>query len=160
MPSDPGSRDLLARSLGWSDAHVSFDDVVRDLPAHLRGARAPGLPHSPWELLEHIRIAQRDILDFAVADEYHHAEWPSGYWPPSPEPPTAGAWDESVSAVKSDRESLMRLARDPGVDLGAVAKHGTDQTILREVLLVLDHSAYHLGQLVLVRRALGAWPVD
>lgn len=158
MISDSAPRDLLARSLGWSDAHVSFDEAVRDLPVHLRGTRPPGLPHSPWELVEHIRITQRDILDFATAEEYQEREWPSDYWPGSPEPPDAGAWEQSVSAVKADREALQRLAQDTAVDLGAVTRHGTDQTYLRELILVLDHTAYHVGQLVLVRRALGAWP--
>jgi hypothetical protein len=158
MISDSAARDLLARSLGWSDAHVSFEQAVRDLPAHLRGTRPPGLPHSPWELVEHIRIAQRDILDFATAEEYHELDWPSDYWPASPEPPDEGAWERSISAVKEDREALERLARDTTVDLAAVTRHGTDQTYLRELLMVVDHAAYHVGQLVLVRQALGSWP--
>ena len=158
MASDPAVRDLLARSLGWSDAHVSFEDAVRAFPAHLRGTRPPGLPHSGWELVEHIRIAQRDILEFAAADDYHEPEWPSGYWPSSPEPPTTEAWDQSISTVLADREALARLARDPEVELEAVARHGTTQTNLRELLLVIDHAAYHVGQLVAVRQALGAWP--
>lgn len=160
MNSDPAAREPLARSLAWSDAHVSLEEALRALPAHLRGARAPGLPHSPWELVEHIRIAQRDILDFAIADEYHPREWPAEYWPPSPTPPGAAAWERSIEEVRQDRERLQRLARDPGVELGAVVRHGPDQTYLRELLLVLDHTAYHVGQLVLVRRLLGAWPPD
>lgn len=158
MTADPAVRDLLARSLGWSDAHVSFDDAVRDIPVHLRGVRPAGLPHSPWELLEHIRIAQRDILNFSVAAPYDELEWPSGYWPPSPEPPGPDAWEQSISAVRQDRDRLQELARDAGVDLTAITPHGTDQTFLRELLLVLDHNAYHVGQLVIVRRLLGAWP--
>ena len=158
MTADPEVRDLLARSLGWSEAHVSFDDAVRDLPVHLRGARPAGLPHSPWELLEHIRIAQRDILDFSLAARYDALEWPSGYWPPSPEPPDPEAWERSVAAVREDRERLQELARDARVDLIAVTPHGTDQTYLRELLLVVDHTAYHVGQLVIVRRLLGAGP--
>ncbi|HEX6925164.1 MAG TPA: DinB family protein [Longimicrobiaceae bacterium] len=157
MIADAAARDILARSLAWSDAHVSFERAVRDIPVHLRGTRPPGLPHSCWELVEHIRLTQRDILDFAIAEEYHEAEWPADYWPPSPEPPHADAWDQSIAAAKEDCEALQRLARDAAVDLLAVTPHGTDQTYLREILLVLDHTAYHVGQLVLVRRALGAW---
>jgi uncharacterized damage-inducible protein DinB len=158
MTAKPELRDLLARSLGWSEAHVSFDDAVRDLPVHLRGARPAGLAHSPWELLEHIRIAQRDILNFSLAAHYDELEWPAGYWPPSPEPPDPEAWERSVAAVREDRARLQELARDARIDLIAVTPHGTDQTYLRELLLVLDHTAYHLGQLVIVRRLLGAWP--
>lgn len=158
MVPDSATRDILARSLGWSDAHVSFDEAVRGLPDHLRGTRPAGLPHSPWELIEHIRITQRDILDFAAADEYREREWPAGYWPASPEPPDAEAWEQSISAVREDREALQRLARDAAVDLAAVTRHGTNQTYLRELLLVVDHTAYHVGQLVLARQLLGAWP--
>lgn len=158
MTASPAVRDLLARSLAWSEAHVSFDDAVRDLPMHLRGARPAGLPHSPWEILEHIRIAQRDILNFCVAARYDEMLWPADYWPSSPEPPDAEAWDQSVTAVREDRARLQELARDARVDPTAVTPHGTDQTYLRELLLVLDHNAYHVGQLVIVRRLLGAWP--
>ena len=158
MTADPAIRDLLARSLGWSEAHVSFDDAVRDLPAHLHGVRPAGLSHSPWELVEHIRIAQRDILNFSLTAPYDELEWPSGYWPTSPEPPDPGAWERSVAAVREDRDRLQELARDARVDLTAVAPHGTDQTYLRELLLLADHTAYHVGQLVVVRRLLGAWP--
>jgi uncharacterized damage-inducible protein DinB len=158
MTADPALRDLVARSLGWSDAHVSFDDAVHDLPAHLRGARPAGLSHSPWELLEHIRIAQRDMLNFSLAARYDELEWPSGYWPPSSEPPEPAAWERSVAAVREDRDRLQELARDARVDLTAVTPHGTEQTYLRELLLVVDHTAYHVGQLVIVRRLLGEWP--
>ena len=157
MAPDSAVREVLARSLGWSDAHVSFDDAVRGLPEHLRGVRPAGLPHSPWELVEHIRLAQRDILHFCVAPEYAEMEWPSGYWPSSPEPPSAEVWERTIAAVREDRESLRRLARDTA-DLTAVTPHGTDQTYLRELLLVADHTAYHVGQVVLVRQLLGAWP--
>ena len=157
MSADPAARDLLARSLGWSETHVSFDDAVRDLPVHLRGVRPAGLPHSPWELLEHIRIAQRDILNFSLAAPYEELDWPSGYWPTSPEPPDAEAWERSIAAVREDRDRLQELARDARVDLMAVTPHGTEQTYLRELLLVVDHTAYHVGQLVIVRKLLGAW---
>ena len=158
MSSDPVVRDLLARSLGWSEAHVGFDDAVRDLPAALRGTRPAGLAHSPWEILEHIRIVQRDILDFSLDGRYDEKEWPAGYWPTSAEPPDPGAWDRSVAAVREDRDRLQALTRDARVDLAAVVPHGSDQAYLREIFLVLDHTAYHVGQLVIVRKLLGAWP--
>ncbi|HEY0591927.1 MAG TPA: DinB family protein [Thermoanaerobaculia bacterium] len=154
--SDP-LRDHLARLLDWKDAHAGFDAAVRDLPEDLRGRRPAGLPHSPWELLEHIRLAQRDILDFCVAPKYEERAWPDGYWPADPAPPTATAWEESVRACRADREEVKKLARDASIDLFAAVPNGTGQTYLREILLVADHNAYHLGQLVLVRRALGAW---
>jgi hypothetical protein len=153
--SDAVIRDTLARSLDWSETHVSFDEAVRDMPEQLRGTRPASLPHSPWELLEHIRIVQRDILDFSLVGQYDEREWPKEYWPNSPEPPDSGSWDQSISAVCEDRDRLQALVRD--VDLTAVVPHGTDQTYLREILLVLDHTSHHLGQLVFVRKLLGAW---
>ena len=158
MASNSAVRDIVAGSLSWSDAHVSFDDAVYNLPVHLRGTRAPGLRHSPWELVEHIRIVQRDILDFTIAEEYNQMEWPSGYWPSSAEPPIPEAWEESIATIREDRGRLQQLALDTMVDLAAIARHGTDQTYARELLLVVDHTAYHVGQLVLVRQLLGAWP--
>ena len=108
-------------------------------------------------VLEHIRIVQRDILDFSLATRYDEMEWPADYWPNSPEPPDSGAWERSIAAVREDRDRLQALARDAQVDLAAVTPHGTDQSYLREILLVIDHTAYHVGQLVLVRKLLGAW---
>lgn len=158
MSADSALREPLARSLAWSDAHVSLDEAVRGLPARLRGARPAGLPHSPWELVEHIRLAQRDILDFCTGEAYQELAWPSDYWPATPEPPSAEAWEQSLARIRSDREALQRLASDSTLDLMSVAKHGTDQPLLRQLLLVVDHTAYHVGQLVLVRKLLGSWP--
>jgi len=160
MSSDPVIRDVLARALGWTEAHIGFDDAIRDLPEQLRGTRPAGLPHSPWELLEHIRIVQQDILDFSLAGRYQEMEWPADYWPKSPEPPDSMAWERSIAAVREARDRLQSLARDARVDLTAVTPHATDQTYLREILLVIDHTAYHLGQLVTVRKLLGAWTTD
>ena len=115
MTADPEVRDLLARALGWSEAHVSFDDAVRDLPVHLRGARPAGLPHSPWELLEHIRIAEQTSSTSRVTARYDKLEWPSGYWPPSPEPPVPEAWERSIAAVREDRDRLQEFAQDARV---------------------------------------------
>lgn len=160
MLPDSAARGTIARSLDWSDAHASFEQAVDNLPVHLRGVRPSGLPHSPWELVEHIRITQRDILDFSAGEEYRELEWPADYWPAVPEPPSPGAWTQSIAEVREDREALQRLVRDAAVDLEAVTRHGTSQTYLRELLVVVDHTAYHVGQLVLVRQALGAWPAS
>jgi len=155
---DAALRDLLARALGWAEAHTSLDDAAGGLAAALRGRAPEGLPYSPWQLLEHIRITQHDILDFCRNPAYEETKWPDDYWPASPEPPSASAWDECLRRIREDREALERLARDPSVDLGARIPHGSGQTYLREILLVVDHTAYHLGQLIVVRRLLGAWP--
>jgi uncharacterized damage-inducible protein DinB len=151
-------RAHVGRLLDWRDAHASFDAAVDGLPPAQRGVRPAGSPHSPWELVEHIRRAQHDILDFSRNPDYRELEWPADYWPDSAAPPTAESWDESVAAVRRDREALRQLAADPAVDLFAAIPHGKGQTVLRELLLAADHTAYHVGQLVLTRRLLGAWP--
>jgi uncharacterized damage-inducible protein DinB len=152
-------RDHLARVLDWDEAHVTFDRAVEGIPADRRGGRAAGLEHSPWQLVEHIRIAQQDILDFCVNAGYAHAmRWPEDYWPPEPAPADPQAWTDSLAAYARDREALKRLARDVA-DLAAPVPTGTGtQTYLRAILLTADHTAYHVGQLVAVRRALGIWP--
>src|SRR5581483_3414889 len=123
----------------------------------LRGRRPDGAPYSAWELLEHLRRTQRDILDFCVSPQYEELEWPADYWPPSSEPPTPGAWDASVAQFLDDRRALQELAANPAIDLSTRVPNGDGQTYLRELLLVADHTAYHVGQLVLVRRLLGNW---
>lgn len=152
-------RDHLARLLDWDEAHVGFDRAIAGLPPDKRGARAVGFEHSPWQLLEHIRIAQEDILDFCVNAEYEHSmAWPDDYWPAQPAPPDDRAWTESVASYVRIREDLKRLAREVE-DLAARVPTGKDkQTYLRALLLVADHTAYHVGQLVALRRALGVWP--
>ena len=152
-------RAQLGRLLDWEEAHVSFDKAVDGIPADRRGSRAAGFEHSPWQLLEHMRLAQKDLLDFCVNARYAHAlQWPEDYWPRNPAPPDAKAWNTSVADFRSDRKKLKDLARDPRVDLFALVPTGKgQQTYLRAILLVVDHNAYHLGQLVAVRRALGLW---
>lgn len=150
-------RDQLARALAWGEAHTGFDDVVAGLSPSLRGQVPAGLPYSPWQLLEHLRITQHDILDFCRNPKYREMQWPDDYWPKAAEPPSGTAWEESVRRFREDRAALEALARDPGIDLSARIPHGSGQTYLREILLVIDHSAYHIGQLVVVRRLLGAW---
>jgi uncharacterized damage-inducible protein DinB len=156
--SDTALRNHLARILDWEEAHVGFDKAIAGIPAEKRGARAPGFEHSPWQLLEHIRIAQDDILDFCVNPAYeHHLEWPDDYWPAAPAPSSAQAWTESIEACTRSRQRLTQMVREVG-DLTAKVPTGKDnQTYLRAVLLAADHAAYHVGQLVAVRRALGIW---
>jgi hypothetical protein len=116
-----------------------------------------GFPHSAWELLEHLRLAQFDILDFSRNANYHELKWPDDYWPKSPEPPTETAWDESLAAYRKDRAEMQALAADESIDLFAKIPHGSGQTVLREILLTADHTAYHVGQIVMLRQLLDAW---
>jgi uncharacterized damage-inducible protein DinB len=150
-------RAAIARLLDWEDAHASFDKVVSGLPPKLQGQVPPKLPYSPWQLLEHLRITQHDILDFCVNPGYEELDWPADYWPKTPAPPSPGDWDQSVAAFRKDREALQQLALNPKIDLMGRVPAGKDQTYLRELLLVADHTAYHLGEMVVARRALGAW---
>jgi hypothetical protein len=151
-------RAQLVRILDWEESHVSFDKAVGGIPADKRGGLAPGFEHSPWRLLEHMRIAQEDILDFCVNPTYvHNLKWPDDYWPADPAPPNAAAWDDSIASFRREREKLKQLARDTK-DLFAKVPTGKEQhTYLRAILLVADHNSYHVGQLVAVRRALGIW---
>lgn len=153
--SDKAVRELVSRMLAWEDAHVGFDTAVADIPEELRGKRAGA--HSAWELVEHIRLTQHDILDFCVNSNYKEMKWPEDYWPASPAPPSAAAWDDSLASFRRDREALKQVALDTSLDLTARIPHGEGQTYLRELLLVADHTAYHVGQLVLVRQSLGVW---
>jgi hypothetical protein len=150
-------REHLLELLGGGHAHLAFDRAIADLPDELRGARPPGLPHTPWRLVEHLRIAQWDILRFTIDPTHVSPEFPGGYWPKGDAPPGQGIWDRSVAAFRADLEAIMDLVAEPGVDLFAPIPHGQGQTVLREALLLADHNAYHLGQLVTVRRLLGAW---
>jgi hypothetical protein len=156
--SDRAVREQIAKMLDWEEAHAGFDAAVADLPPALQGRQPAGLPYSPWQLLEHLRISQHDILDFCVNPKYQAMSWPDDYWPSTPQPSSADAWTESVRQFKQDRSALQRLARDPSIELDAPIPHGKGQTYLRELLLVADHTAYHLGELIVVRRLLGAWP--
>lgn len=151
-------RAIIASALDWQEAHATFDAAVANFPAHLRGTRPPNFPHSGWELLEHIRIAQEDLADFMQRADYHVIKWPDDYWPKSPEPPSEAAWKESIAAVLRDREHIKEIAMRPSIDLAAKIPWGTGQTYLRTVLVAVDHTAYHVGQIIAVRRLLGAWP--
>jgi len=155
--SDAALRQHLARQLSWHDAHADFDSAVKDLPPAQRGVAPAGLPYSPWQLVEHIRLAQADILAFCARADYEEGHWPDDYWPATAAPPAAKAWDASLAAYRRDREALEQLINDRHCDLFAKVPAGNGQTFLREFLLVADHTAYHVGQLVAVRRLLGSW---
>jgi hypothetical protein len=150
-------RDIVADALDAREAHASFGDATAGLPPELRGRRPDGLPHSPWELLEHLRIAQADLLAYLTDPDYRAPDWPAGYWPPTPEPPGDAAWDDAVAAVMAGRERLKALLRELP-DPTAPIPWGGAHTYLRTILVALDHEAYHVGQVVLVRRLLGVWP--
>ena len=157
MNTDQALREHLLYLLRGGGAHLHFDAAVADLPPALRGARPPGIPHTPWRLLEHLRIAQWDILEFSRNPKHVSPEFPAGYWPQGDAPPGPDAWDKSVASFRADLEAMQHLVADPATDLFTPLPHGQGQTVLREALLVADHNAYHLGQLVTVRRLLGAW---
>jgi hypothetical protein len=154
---DKALRQHLDYLLAGGGAHLDFEKVVRNFPAELRGKKPSGLPYSAWELLEHLRIAQWDILEFSRNPKHVSPRWPQGYWPAREAPADSAAWDASLEAFRRDLKVMQDLVGNPSTDLFAKIPHGEDQTILREALLVADHNAYHLGQLVMLRRLLGAW---
>jgi hypothetical protein len=150
-------REHLLYLLGGGGAHVSFDKAVVELPARMRGAKAKNAPYTAWQLIEHMRIAQWDILEFSRNPKHVSPDWPGGYWPKSAAPPNPKAWARSISRFRVDLKAMQKLVRSPATDLYARIPHGEGQTVLREALLVADHNAYHIGELVLLRRLLGAW---
>lgn len=149
-------REQMGKILNKSEAHVDWKEALEDVPAKLRGVRPPGSPHSPWELLEHVRIAQWDILEFSRDPKHVSPDFPSGYWPESQAPPSEAAWDKSVNDFLKDVDAMGELLANSS-DILSPIPHGSGQTILREALLAADHNAYHLGQFVLIRRLLGNW---
>jgi hypothetical protein len=152
-------RKQLIALLDGGQAHATFTDAVGDFPAELRGVVPDGLPYSAWQLLEHMRIAQRDILNFSAPPTggYHGLKWPDAYWPEEKMPPSPGAWDRSVANVESDLEKFKALIVKPGADLAKPFLWGTGQNLLREALLIADHQAYHVGEMIVLRRLLRAW---
>lgn len=153
-------REHVVDLLRGGNAHLSFEQAVSGLPADLRGAKVAGLPHTPWRIIEHMRIAQWDILEFSRNEHHVSPVFPDGYWPDGDAPLDCRAWETTLEAFRSDLQAMLDLVANPSIDLFASISHGDGQTILREALLVADHNAYHLGQLVLLRRCLNAWPVD
>jgi hypothetical protein len=151
---DQSLRDHLIYLLKGGGAHISFDDALRDWPAHLLGVKVASFPHTAWMLLEHMRLAQFDILEFSRNSKHVSPAWPEGYWPASEAPPDEKAWTASVAAFNKDLRTMETLVADKKVDLYARIPWGDRQTILREALLVADHNAYHLGQLVMLRKSI------
>jgi uncharacterized damage-inducible protein DinB len=152
-------RAIVASALDWEQAHSSLESVLKELPPELRGKRPTGLAHSPWELLEHIRITQRDLLDFVQDPNYEEKlQWPKDYWPSTPAPPSEKAWHDSLATWKKDRQSLEHFTTDSKIDLTSRIPRGSGQTYLRTILVAVDHASYHLAQIVTVRQLLGAWP--
>lgn len=154
--SDP-VRDQVISLLRGGNAHVTLEDAAKRLPAKLRGVKPPGAEHTAWELIEHMRIATWDILEFSRDSKHVSPDWPEGYWPKNSKPPSDAAWKKSIAAIKKNRDAMIKLVENPKTDLYSKIAHGTGQNILREALLIADHNAYHLGQLVLLERLLGAW---
>ena len=150
-------RAILAGALDWKEAHAGFDKSVEDVPPAIRGKRLDGYPHSLWELVEHIRLAQIDLFDFMVDPSYRAPRWPDDYWPASAAPPSEAAWNESIAAIKGDRARLQELTKRSDIDLVGRVPNGEGQTYLRTILVALDHMSYHVGQIVTLRRLLGAW---
>jgi DinB superfamily len=157
MNHDKALREHLRELLTKGNAHVDFNRAIDDLPVEARGASHLSVPHTLWRLLEHLRIAQWDILRFCIDPDHVSPEWPNGYWPEGDAPPDPGAWDRTVAAFRADLAAMVDLVSNPETDLFARLPHGDGQTVLRETLLVADHNAYHIGQLIVVRRLLGAW---
>ena len=155
---DRALREHLVNLLKGGGAHVHFMDALDGFPESKRGAFVEGLKHTGWQLTEHVRIAQWDILEFSRNPKHVSPGFPEGYWPKTPVPPDDAAWDKSVQAFQHDLQEMIKLVKNPKTDLCAVFPHGDGQTILRQALVLADHNSYHLGQLVDLRRALGAWP--
>jgi hypothetical protein len=151
-------RDQLAALLKGGGAHARFSEAIAAFPTNKRGVLAEGLPHTGWQLLEHLRIAQWDILEFSRNAKHSSPTFPEGYWPKTSDPADEAAWDKSVASFEKNLQEMIRLVKDPKTDLYAKIPHGEGQTILREALVLADHNSYHLGQLVDLRRALGVWP--
>ena len=156
MKNETSLRDQLVKLLDFEEAHVGFDRAVTGIPARLRGTRPRGAEHSLWQLVEHLRIAQADILEFCRKAKYKEKKWPDDYWSKAPAP-RAAEWTRAIAGYRRDRKAMQRLAANPALDLHAAIPHGTGQTYLREILLVADHNAYHIGQIVALRRRLGIW---
>jgi hypothetical protein len=157
LDRDASLREHLVKLLTGGQAHTDFETAVAKLLPEHQGRKPPGAPHSPWQLLEHLRIAQRDILEFSRNPGHVSPKWPDGYWPKEDAPPEDESWERSLEDFRSDLEAFRRLVKDPATDLYAPIPGGTGQTVLREGMLIADHNAYHVGQLVLIRRLLKAW---
>lgn len=161
MYDDQQLRQHVLYLLRGGGAHLDFEKAIAGLPADVRGKKVQGVPHTVWHLVEHVRICQWDILEYCRNVHHQSPPFPDGYWPAGDAPPSEEAWEKSVGEFRLDLAAMQQLVADPAVDLLAQIPHGQPgHTLLREALLLADHNAYHLGQLVIVRRALGAWDTD
>jgi len=158
MAESDALRQHLLDLLRGHNAHADFDTVMADFPSRLRGVKPSGAPHSGWQLLEHMRVAQWDIVEFSCNAKHKSPPWPEGYWPKTEAPPNAASWNNSLRSFRADLKAMAKLVADKKTDLFARIPHGSGQTILREGLLIADHNSYHLGQIVILRRLLGIWP--
>ena len=159
MPTSTNWQSIVASALDWEQGHATFDAAVRGLAESDRGKRPRRIPHSAWQLVEHIRITQHDLLEFCRNPKYEETlTWPEGYWPPTAAPPSDNAWHASIAKLKSDRRALKRFATSAKVRLTSKIPNGGGKTYLRTIILAVDHTSYHVGQIILVRRLLGAWP--
>ena len=157
VDSTTAVRKQLIDLLTGSNAHQSFEASVNGLPAELRGTKPDKVPYSIWQLVEHIRIAQWDILEFSRNASHESPPWPSGYWTDEEAPASEAAWQQALDQIRQDRDAFIALLNDPQRDLYAPFSHGDGQNLLREALLIADHNAYHVGEIILIRRLLGAW---
>jgi len=157
MANTESWRRIVASSLDWEQAHARFDSAVADLPADLRGKRPDHYPHSVWELTDHVRRTQHDLLEFCTNPNYQEPKWPDDYWPGSAAPPSQTAWQECIDEYHRDRKALADFAANDSRDLTEKIPHGSGQTYLRTIIVATDHAAYHVGQIIAVRRLLGAW---
>jgi len=157
MVDEKALRAQLVKLLDFKEAHVDFDRAVKGISPRLRGTLPQGAEHSLWQLVEHLRIAQADILEFCLTAKYKEKKWPDDYWPKTVAPRNAAAWTKAIAGYRRDRKTFQRLAANPKIDLLAAIPHGTGQTYLREILLIADHNGYHIGQIVALRRQLGIW---
>ena len=157
MKRDEEIRKHTIYLLRGGGAHIHFDEAISGFPAHLRNRNVHDLPYNAWQLLEHLRIAQWDILEFSRNPEHVSPDFPEGYWPIEKSDPDEEAWNNSIQVFRAELQAMQELVSDPGVDILSPIPHGSGQTILREALLVADHNAYHLGQMIVLRRLLGCW---
>ena len=158
MASTEAWRSIVASSLDWEQAHASLDHAIEGLAPELRGQRPANFPHSAWELLDHIRATQHDLLEFCTSEHYEEPKWPDDYWPKSGAPKDDAAWDACVDAIHRETKAFANFTTNDPRDLTAKIPHGTGQTYLRTVIVAVDHTSYHVGQIIAVRRLLGAWP--
>jgi uncharacterized damage-inducible protein DinB len=158
MKKAEGERGHLKNALAGKGAHVDFEEAIKNFPVDLRGKHARGVPHTAWQVLEHIRITQADILNFCINPDYKDLNWPQDYWPSNAAPDSEAAWDRSIAGYRGDLKKMQELIGDSARDLHSQIPHGDGQTLFREAILVIDHSSYHVGQLVTLRQLLGIWP--